>query len=61
MLYFKKPNFSGCVSYITDKNKLLEVYGGKHFESESLCAISRYDMKTMKAIYSRSDFRAFLL
>lgn len=26
MLYFKKPNFLGCISYITDKVKLIEAY-----------------------------------
>lgn len=61
MLYFKKPNFLGCISYVTDKGKLIEAYEGKYFESEGLCAVSRYDIKTARTIYDTSDFRAFLL
>lgn len=64
MLYFKKPNFSGCISYITDRGKLLEAYrisDSEYFESDGLCAGNQYDIRKVKTVYDVLDFRAFLL
>lgn len=61
--YFKKPNFLGCVGYVTEKNKLIASYksnNGEYFEWDGLCANSRYDIKTIKTIYDKSEFRAFM-
>ena len=64
LFYFKKPNFLGCITYVTDKNKLIEYYrtdNGGYFESNGLCAETRYDVKTKKTAYDTKDFRAFML
>lgn len=61
VLYFKKPSFSGCITYLTDKNELIEAYNGEYFKANGLCAINQYDIRAIKTGYDISDFRAFLL
>lgn len=64
LLYFKTPQFLGCIALITDKNKLREVYKvdkGGYFETNGLCAETRYNIGIIKTVYDVKDFRAFLL
>lgn len=62
--YFKKPQFLGCTTVVTDKAQLREFYKVKereYFEADGFCAETRYDIKTAMTVYNISDFRAFLL
>ncbi|MEK7616906.1 MAG: hypothetical protein AAB414_02540 [Patescibacteria group bacterium] len=61
MLYFKKPNFLGCVSYVTERNQLIISYNnrGEYFEQDGLCAMSQFNIRTAKTRYNVSEFRAF--
>lgn len=64
LFYFKKPSFQGCISVITDKEKLIQAFkldDGFYFESDGLCAQEKYNIGIIKTRYSIADFRAFLL
>ena len=64
LLYFKKPEFLGCIAVITDKKNLQESFKQKeleHFEANGFCAQTRYNIGMVRTVYETRDFRAFRL